>query len=90
MVWSSLLAIGNHRFNLSMLTHSGSLTSGVCAVCDAGELVGQVLDEIGIDLSAALGSAPKKRLAQTQAAPAAAATDEEYDGLAARLAGLRS
>lgn len=57
---------------------------------ETGELVGQVLDEIGIDLSAALGSAPKKRLAQTQAAPAAAATDEEYDGLAARLAGLRS
>jgi hypothetical protein len=50
----------------------------------------QVLDEIGVDLSAALGTAPQKRLAQQQAAQQQEATDAELDDLAARLATLRS
>jgi hypothetical protein len=49
-----------------------------------------VLDEIGVDLSAALGTAPQKRLAQQQAAAQQAGEDAELDGLAARLATLRS
>lgn len=47
----------------------------------------QVLDEIGIDLSAQIGAAPKQRLpAQRQAA---AAPPEEEDELAMRLAALK-
>jgi hypothetical protein len=52
-------------------------------------VVQQVLDEIGVDLSAAMGTAPRRQVA-TQQATAAAAEDEELDNLAARLAQLRS
>ena len=46
----------------------------------------QVLDEIGVDLGAQLGAAPKQRApAQRQAAPAAAEEDE----LIARLTALK-
>eukprot|EP00878_Enallax_costatus_P017037 GHUV01017886.1.p2 GENE.GHUV01017886.1~~GHUV01017886.1.p2 ORF type:complete len:194 (+),score=86.59 GHUV01017886.1:149-730(+) len=58
---------------------------------ETGELVNQVLDEIGVDLSAVLGTAPQKRVAAAQ--PAAAgkeAEDSELQDLAARLATLRS
>ncbi|KXZ41721.1 hypothetical protein GPECTOR_306g836 [Gonium pectorale] len=56
---------------------------------ETGELVGQVLDEIGIDLAASMQSAPRQR--QRVAAPSAAAADEEPDDeLMARLANLKS
>lgn len=59
---------------------------------DAGELVSQVLDEIGVDLSAVLGSAPQRKAAAAQQQPAAAASssDSEMQELQARLAMLRS
>ena len=50
----------------------------------------QVLDEIGIDTSAALGAAPARKVAApAQHAPAAAARDEEGSELTARLAALK-
>jgi hypothetical protein len=50
----------------------------------------QVLDEIGIDTSAAIGAAPARRVAAPpQRAPAAAAADEEGTSLTARLAALK-
>jgi hypothetical protein len=52
----------------------------------------QVLDEIGVDLSAALGSAPQRKVAQPAAAaavPSAAEEDEDLNSLQARLAALR-
>ena len=55
---------------------------------ETGELVSQVLDEIGVDLSAAMGSAPQRRVAQSQQA-ATSQADSDLDGLSARLAGLR-
>jgi hypothetical protein len=49
----------------------------------------QVLDEIGVDLSALMGAAPQRKVAQQQ--PAAAATsDSELQDLQARLAMLKS
>ena len=49
-----------------------------------------MLDEIGIDTSAALGAAPARRVAApAQRAPAAAARDEDGEGLTARLAALK-
>ncbi|KAF8069465.1 VPS2.3 [Scenedesmus sp. PABB004] len=57
---------------------------------ETGELVSQVLDEIGVDVSASLGSAPQRRVAARQPAAAAAAPDDaELGDLAARLAMLR-
>lgn len=50
----------------------------------------QVLDEIGVDLSAAIGTAPQRRVATAQQQPAAEAEDSELQDLAARLAMLRS
>jgi hypothetical protein len=50
----------------------------------------QVLDEIGVDLSAALGAAPTRKAAPPQAAAAAAEpADGELQNLQARLAMLR-
>ncbi len=49
----------------------------------------QVLDEIGVDLSAALGTAPTRRIAAPAAATRAEEAEEGED-LAARLAALRS
>ena len=50
----------------------------------------QVLDEIGIDTSAALGAAPARKVAApAQHAPTAAARDEEGSELTARLAALK-
>ena len=48
----------------------------------------QVLDEIGVDVSAQMGSAPTKKVAATQNA-ASAQQDEEKDNLTARLAALK-
>jgi hypothetical protein len=51
----------------------------------------QLLDEIGVDLSAAMGSAPQRTVAAVQSSTAAAADeDSELQDLAARLAMLRS
>lgn len=47
----------------------------------------QVLDEIGVDITAQMGSAPAKKVAAPQKV-AAAAPDEE-DNLTARLAALK-
>jgi hypothetical protein len=53
-----------------------------------------LLDEIGVDLSAAMGSAPQRKVAAAQSSKAAAAAaadeDSELQDLAARLAMLRS
>jgi hypothetical protein len=50
-----------------------------------------VLDEIGVDLSALMGAAPQRKVAQQQPAAAAAATsDSELQDLQARLAMLKS
>eukprot|EP00879_Flechtneria_rotunda_P029073 GHRR01031337.1.p1 GENE.GHRR01031337.1~~GHRR01031337.1.p1 ORF type:complete len:194 (+),score=73.04 GHRR01031337.1:595-1176(+) len=59
---------------------------------ETGDLVNQVLDEIGVDLSAALGAAPKRKAATSQAVAHSSAADEGELGedLAARLATLRS
>ncbi|GLI62606.1 hypothetical protein VaNZ11_005149 [Volvox africanus] len=54
---------------------------------ETGELVGQVLDEIGIDLVASMQAAPRSR--QAGRAPAATDTTEE-DELLARLVSLKS
>jgi hypothetical protein len=62
----------------------------LCCFCD---VCSQVLDEIGVDLSAILGAAPQRQAAQkqpAQAAAAAAAGDSELEDLQARLAMLRS
>ena len=48
----------------------------------------QVLDEIGVDVSAQMGSAPTKKLATQQNAPSVQ-QDEENDSLTARLAALK-
>lgn len=69
-------------------TIDGAL-DGESAEEDAGELVSQVLDEIGVDLSAALGTAPTRRIAAPAAATRAEEAEEGED-LAARLAALRS
>jgi hypothetical protein len=50
----------------------------------------QVLDEIGVDLSALMGTAPQRKVAQQQPAAAAATGDSELQDLQARLAMLRS
>jgi hypothetical protein len=52
----------------------------------------QLLDEIGVDLSAAMGAAPQRKVAAAQSSKAAAAADEdsELQDLAARLAMLRN
>lgn len=47
------------------------------------ELMGQVLDEIGIDLSAAMGVAPARKVASQQQRA------EEEDDVTARLAALK-
>ena len=51
----------------------------------------QVLDEIGVDLTASMASAPKSRLQQRQAQAAASSSKdtEEDDDLTARLSALR-
>ncbi len=48
----------------------------------------QVLDEIGVDITAQMGSAPAKKIAAPQKA-AAAARDKEEESLTARLAALK-
>lgn len=50
----------------------------------------QVLDEIGVDLSAAIGNAPQKKVAAAQQQAVAEAEDSELQDLAARLAMLRN
>jgi hypothetical protein len=53
----------------------------------------QLLDEIGVDLSAAMGAAPQRKVAVAQSSKAAAAAadeDSELQDLAARLAMLRN
>lgn len=50
--------------------------------------VPQVLDEIGVDITAQMGSAPAKKVAAPQKI-SAAAQDEEEDNLTARLAALK-
>lgn len=52
----------------------------------------QLLDEIGVDLSAAMGAAPQRKVAAAQSSKAAAAADgdSELQDLAARLATLRN
>lgn len=53
----------------------------------------QLLDEIGVDLSAAMGSAPQRKVAAAQSSKAAAAAadeESELQDLAARLAMLRN
>jgi len=48
----------------------------------------KVLDEIGVDVSAQMGSAPTKKMAAKQQAPSAQ-EDEENASLTARLAALK-
>ena len=48
----------------------------------------QVLDEIGVDVSAQMGSAPTKKVAAQQHAPSVQ-HEEENDNLTARLAALK-
>ena len=48
----------------------------------------QVLDEIGVDVSAQMGSAPTKKVAAKQSV-ASAQQDDEKDNLTARLAALK-
>jgi hypothetical protein len=48
----------------------------------------QVLDEIGVDITAQMGSAPAKKIAPQQKVTAAT-RDEEEDSLTARLAALK-
>lgn len=50
----------------------------------------QVLEEVGVDLSAILGAAPQGKVAQQAPAAAAATSDSELQDLQARLAMLRS
>ncbi|GFR49965.1 hypothetical protein Agub_g12103 [Astrephomene gubernaculifera] len=59
---------------------------------ESAELVGQVLDEIGVDLAAGMKSAPRQRqAARAPAAPAAAEEEGDMDDdLVARLANLKS
>ena len=52
--------------------------------------VWQVLDEIGIDLTAQLTAAPKKRVAAPTAAVEVPDIDEEEQRINARLAALKS
>ena len=53
-------------------------------------LMVQVLDEIGVDLTASMATAPKGRLAQRQGQAAASSSkDTEDDDLTARLSALR-
>ncbi|KAL4431015.1 hypothetical protein ABPG75_006271 [Micractinium tetrahymenae] len=54
---------------------------------ETDDVMAQVLDEIGIDLSAQIGAAPKQRLPAQR--HAAAAPAEEEDELAMRLAALK-
>ena len=50
----------------------------------------QVLDEIGVDLTASMATAPKGRSAQRQGQAAASSSkDTEDDDLTARLSALR-
>lgn len=67
---------------------SGLLGLVVC--CVACSPLVQVLDEIGVDLSAMMGAAPQRKVAQQQPAAAAATSDNELQDLQARLAMLRS
>lgn len=55
---------------------------------ESNELVSQVLDEIGVDVAAAMGSAPRKKLAGPAAAEGTA--DVELDSLEKRLAELKN
>jgi len=80
------------------LLQQPSFAQQVCHHTQAGGLpatarrAAQVLDEIGIDTSAAIGAAPARRVAAPpQRAPAAAAAvaDEEGTSLTARLAALK-
>ena len=48
----------------------------------------QVLDEIGVDVGAQMGSAPTKKVAAKQNVPSAQ-QDEENESLTARLAALK-
>lgn len=56
---------------------------------ESDEVVAQVLDEIGVDLGAAIGAVPKQRAPAQRQAAAAAAEPEEEDDLATRLAALK-
>ena len=55
---------------------------------ETDELVGQVLDEIGIDTAAQLGSAPRKAL--NKGKEAVSQEDAEADELISRLAQLKA
>ena len=57
-------------------------------VADLLLTVVQVLDEIGVDVSAQMGSAPTKKLATKQHAPSEQ-QEEENSNLTARLAALK-
>jgi hypothetical protein len=59
-------------------------------VCPTACAYAQVLDEIGVDLSALMGAAPQRKVAQQQPAAVAATSDSELQDLQARLAMLRS
>lgn len=59
---------------------------------EADEVVAQVLDEIGVDISSAAPAAParqKAKVAQSRAAEEEAAEDKEADELLARLGALQ-
>lgn len=49
----------------------------------------QVLDEIGVDLGATMGAAPRTKVAQRQQEPSTSRPNQETEGLEARLAALR-
>ncbi|BDA48984.1 Charged multivesicular body protein 2b [Coccomyxa sp. Obi] len=54
---------------------------------ETSDLMNQVLDEIGVDITAQMGSAPAKKVAAPQKVSAAA--QDEEDNLTARLAALK-
>lgn len=54
---------------------------------ETSDLMNQVLDEIGVDITAQMGSAPAKKIAAPQKVSAAA--QDEEDNLTARLAALK-
>ena len=49
----------------------------------------QVLDEIGVDLGATMGAAPRTKIAQKQQEASSSRNDQETEDLVARLAALR-
>lgn len=82
--------IQRHSFTPQLHLQLYILTLSCCSAHCALFCAVQVLDEIGVDLSAMMGTAPQRKVAQQQPAAAAATSDSELQDLQARLAMLRS